>query len=392
MTTFTVLQRDIATRARIGLLLTRRGPVRTPAFMPVGTQATVKSLTPEEIRATGSEIVLANTYHLLLRPGPAVFEAVGDLHTFMRWDGPILTDSGGFQVFSLAKLRTVTEQGVTFRSHIDGSLHELTPERVIDLQLLFGSDIIMPLDDVVGYGEPVYRQIEAMERTHRWLSRCLDHFRTRIAAVDSVSRPLLFGIAQGGFAAERRRTSATFVASLPVDGIAIGGLSVGESKQELYSMLEASLEPLPEDRPRYLMGVGAPEDLWRAVSLGVDLFDCVLPTRLARHGALFTENGRIDITAARYKFQREPVEPSCDCYTCQHYSAAYLHHLFRARELLAYRLATIHNLRFVQNQMARMRAAIREGTFAERMEAFLARYGAAEAVGAGEPLRHEEGR
>ncbi|MCX2726105.1 tRNA guanosine(34) transglycosylase Tgt [Thermomicrobium sp. 4228-Ro] len=389
MTRFTVLKHDTTTRARLGLLLTRRGPVHTPAFMPVGTQATVKSLTPEEVRATGSEIILANTYHLLLRPGPAVFEAVGDLHTFMRWDGPILTDSGGFQVFSLAKLRTVSEQGVTFRSHIDGSLHELTPETVIDLQLVFGSDIIMPLDDVVGYGEPESRQVEAMQRTHRWLSRALDYFVARTMSSEPASRPLLFGIAQGGFRAERRRTSAEFVASLPLDGIAIGGLSVGEPKQELYALLQASLDPLPEDRPRYLMGVGAPEDLWRAVSLGVDLFDCVLPTRLARHGALFTENGRIDILAVRFKFQREPVDPCCDCYTCQHYSAAYLHHLFRAKELLAYRLATIHNLRFIQNQMARMRTAIAEGTFAQAMEAFLTRYGNAEAGYAGEPLLYE---
>jgi queuine tRNA-ribosyltransferase len=247
----------------------------------------------------------------------------------------------------------------------------------------------MPLDDVAGYGEPEARQVEAMERTHRWLSRALDYFIARTMSSEPASRPLLFGIAQGGFCAERRRTSAEFVASLPFDGIAIGGLSVGEPKQELYALLQASLDPLPEDRPRYLMGVGAPEDLWRAVSLGVDLFDCVLPTRLARHGALFTENGRIDILTVRFKFQREPVDPCCDCYTCQHYSAAYLHHLFRAKELLAYRLATIHNLRFIQQQMARMRAAIAEGTFAQAMEAFLARYGNAETVHASAPLLHE---
>ncbi len=375
MTVFTILHRDSTTFARNGVLRTRRGPVRTPAFMPVGTQATVKSLTPEEIRATGSEVVLANTYHLLLRPGPAVFEAVGDLHAFMGWDGPILTDSGGFQVYSLAKLRTVSEQGVTFRSHIDGSLHELTPERVIDLQLVFGSDIMMPLDDVVGFGEPEARQREAMERTHRWLLRAVDYFERRVETARRESRPLLFGIAQGGFAVERRHRSAAFVAELPVDGIAIGGLSVGEPKEMLLEMLRASLEALPEDRPRYLMGVGAPEDLWYAVSLGVDLFDCVLPTRLARHGALFTETGRVDITSARYKFVREPVDPGCECYTCRHYSAAYLHHLFRAKELLAYRLASIHNLHFIQSQMAQMRAAIAEGRFAQALEAFLARYG-----------------
>ncbi|MCX7624318.1 MAG: tRNA guanosine(34) transglycosylase Tgt [Thermomicrobium sp.] len=374
MRTFAILERDAGTKARTGLLRTRRGIVRTPAFMPVGTQASVKSLAPEEIRATGSEIILANTYHLLLRPGPTVFEIVGDLHSFMGWDGPILTDSGGFQVYSLAKLRSVSENGVTFRSHIDGSLHELTPERAIDLQLLFGSDIIMPLDDVVGYGEPEHRQREAMERTHCWLQRAIARFAARTAQLRAEERPLLFGIAQGGFAEQRRRESAAFIASLPVDGIAIGGLSVGEPKDLLTAMLRASLAELPEDRPRYLMGVGAPEDLWYAVGLGVDLFDCVLPTRLARHGALFTEEGRIDITSGRYKFQREPVDAHCDCYTCQRYSAAYLHHLFRAKELLAYRLASIHNIRFIQNQMARMRAAIAAGTFARAMEAFFARY------------------
>lgn len=372
--TFTVMARDRSTAARRGVLLTRRGLVRTPAFMPVGTQATVKALTPDEVRATGSEIILANTYHLLLRPGPEVLRSAGGLHAFMGWTGPILTDSGGFQVYSLAKLRRVTEQGVLFQSHLDGSQHELTPERAIDLQLAYGSDIIMPLDDVVGYGEPIRRQIEAMERTLRWLERAVVYFARRTQDLSEVDRPLLFGIAQGGFDPTRRRVSAQFVAELPVDGVAIGGLSVGEPKEVLYDLLEASVEPLPDDRPRYLMGVGAPEDLWRAVALGIDLFDCVLPTRLARHAALYTASGRVDIGSSRFRLAFEPVDSTCDCYTCRNFTAAYLHHLFRAKELLAYRLATIHNLRFIQRQMEVMREAIDQGTFAEAMERFFATY------------------
>ncbi len=372
--TFTVMARDRSTGARRGVLLTRRGLVRTPAFMPVGTQATVKALTPDEVRATGSEIILANTYHLLLRPGPEVLRSAGGLHAFMGWTGPILTDSGGFQVYSLAKLRRVTEQGVLFQSHLDGSQHELTPERAIDLQLAYGSDIIMPLDDVVGYAEPIRRQIEAMERTHRWLERAVVYFARRTQDLSEVDRPLLFGITQGGFDPTRRRVSAQFVAELPVDGIAIGGLSVGEPKEVLYDLLEASVEPLPDDRPRYLMGVGAPEDLWRAVALGIDLFDCVLPTRLARHAALYTATGRVDIGSRRFRLAFEPVDSTCDCYTCRNFTAAYLHHLFRAKELLAYRLATIHNLRFIQRQMEVMREAIDQGTFAEAMERFFATY------------------
>lgn len=371
---FRVLFCDSGSRARVGQLWTRRGVVETPAFMPVGTQATVKSLTPEEVQHTGSAIILANTYHLLLRPGPEVIQKAGGLHPFMQWPGPILTDSGGFQIYSLATLRQISERGVTFRSHIDGSLHELTPERVIELQILFGSDIIMPLDDVVGFGETVERQRDAMERTHRWLQRSLTRFQECTESLAATHRPLLFGIAQGGFVPEQRRRSAAIIASLPVDGFAIGGLSVGEPREKRYSLLAASLTEFPEGRPRYLMGVGAPEDLWRAVALGVDLFDCVLPTRLARHGALFTYRGRIDITNSRFRLDMEPVDSACDCYTCRRYTAAYLHHLFRARELLAYRLATIHNLRFIQRQMELMREAIRTGEFEKICRQFLERY------------------
>lgn len=371
--TFQVRARDSRTRARLGVLQTRRGPVHTPAFMPVGTQATVKALTPEEVAATGAEIILANTYHLMLRPGVDLLQAAGGLHRFMRWDRPILTDSGGFQVFSLAHRRTVLEEGVTFRSHLDGSLHALTPESAIALQRAFGSDIIMPLDELVGFGATEEAQRSAMERTHRWLRRAVGAFERSLDGVDG-ARPLLFGIAQGGFDPKRRRESATFVAEQTVDGCAIGGLSVGEPKALMEEMLDASVSALPEDRPRYLMGVGSPEDLWRGVAAGVDMFDCVHPTRVARRGALFTPHGRVNITASRYRDHFGPVDETCDCYTCATYTAAYLNHLFRAKELLAYRLATIHNLRFVQREMEAIRGAIARGTFQSEMAAFLERY------------------
>jgi len=357
------------------MLVTRRGMIDLPAFMPVGTQATVKALTPSDVQATGSQILLANTYHLMLRPGLDIIQAAGGLHQFMGWSGPILTDSGGFQVFSLANRRKVSEQGVTFRSHLDGSAHELSPERAVDLQLGFGSDIVMPLDDVVGFDSDARRQTESMERTHRWLDRALQHWRARgNATSDEDGQAFLFGIAQGGFDAGRRRESASAVAESAVDGCAIGGLSVGEPKVTMLDMLAASISALPVDRPRYLMGVGSPEDLWQCVALGVDMFDCVHPTRVARRGALFTLDGRVNITSARFARDFGPVDPSCDCETCTTFSAAYLHHLFRARELLAYRLGTIHNLRFIQRQMASIRQSLEVGTFDSEKRAFLDRY------------------
>ena len=380
---FLVTSVDPQSYARTGQLLTRRGAVQTPTFMPVGTQATVKSLTPDEVRQTGAEIVLANTYHLMLRPGVEVIEAAGGLHRFTGWQGVFLTDSGGFQVYSLAPLRRITEAGVTFRSHIDGSMHELTPEFAVELQLRFGSDILMPLDDVVGYTES-QRQREAMERTHRWLQRAVHYFHERTCEQAVLQRPLLFGIAQGGFDIQLRHESLAFVASLPVDGIAVGGLSVGEPKPLMFELLEALAPSLPHDRPRYLMGVGDPEDLWNAVALGIDLFDCVHPTRLARHGSLFTRQGRIDITSTRFRFQFDPVDPTCDCVTCQHFSAAYLHHLFRARELLGLRLASIHNLRFMQRIMQEIRTSIQQGCFQTARRAFLDAY----RDGAGREDRH----
>lgn len=361
-----------AGRARSGRLRLPRGDVLTPAFMPVGTQATVKALDPADVRAVGAQIVLANTYHLMLRPGADLIERFGGVSHFMRWDGPILTDSGGFQVFSLAANRRLSDAGVTFHSHLDGSRHDLSPERAIELQLQFGSDVAMALDVCVGYGATEREQIDAMRLTHDWLPRNIAAFEQLGQTLNH--RGVLFGICQGGFDINRRQHSARFLADMEVAGCAIGGLSVGEPKEVMAAMLEASIGALPTEKPRYLMGVGSPEDLWNAVAVGIDMFDCVLPTRVARRGALYTPAGRIAITAARYRELDEPIDSTCDCYACRTFSAAYLSHLFRAKELLGYRLASIHNLRFVQRQMESMRRAILDGTFDTARQHFLATY------------------
>lgn len=339
--------------------------------MPVGTQATVKTLLPSEVASSGASILLCNTYHLMLRPGIEVLEASGGLHEFMGWSGPILTDSGGFQVFSLAERRKVDESGVTFRSHIDGSVQALSPERAVELQLRFDSDIIMALDEVVGLPSDHQTVLSATERTHRWLSRCLEEFSAHGGSERGAS---LFGICQGGMNLELRRHSASFVAATEVAGCAIGGLSVGEPKPVMAKVLEATTPCLPRDKPRYLMGVGAPEDLWDGVARGVDLFDCVLPTRLARNAALFTPNGRINLRAARWRYDQGPVDAECDCPLCRGFSIAYLHHLFRSGEVLALRLASEHNLHFLGRQMQRIRSSIEEGTFEAAHAEFDARY------------------
>jgi len=368
---FSVVAVDSDSRARRGSMETSRGTVETPVFMPVGTQATVKTLLPREVRATGAQIILANTYHLMLRPGLQTIVGGGGLHRFMGWSGPILTDSGGFQVFSLAANVTVREEGVAFRSHIDGSAHELNPESAVGLQLGWGSDIVMPLDHLVGLPAAASAVRDATERTHRWLDRCVAAFarlggRGRGAA--------LFGICQGGMDPTLRRESADRIADSDVAGSAIGGLSVGEPKPVMQEMLDIVGDVLPFDKPRYLMGVGSPEDLWMGVARGVDMFDCVLPTRLARNGALFTPTGRINIKQSRFANVHEPVEPDCDCDTCQSFTAAYIHHLFRSREILGLRLASVHNLRFLARQLETMRAAIEAGTFASAYVDFSERY------------------
>ena len=352
--------------ARAGTIRTPHGDAPTPAFMPVATQGTVKALDSADLRAAGARIVLSNTYHLYLRPGVDIVRALGGLHGFMRWDGPTLTDSGGFQGFSLAHLRRITDDAIVFKSHIDGSMHAFTPEAAIRHQEAIGADVVMPLDMCVAADSDRATVAAAVDKTHRWLMRCREA-RTR-------DDQTLFGIAQGGLFADLRRKSAEFIAGVGFAGYAIGGLSVGETKRDMYEAVGFTAPLLPTDAPRYLMGVGSPEDLVECVARGIDMFDCVLPTRIARNGALFTRAGRLNIGGARFKAQDAPIEAGCDCYTCLTFSAAYVHHLFRARELLAYRLATIHNLRFTLRLMEEMRAAILAGDFGRYRAEFHRRF------------------
>ena len=358
------------TGARAGVIRTAHGEARTPLFMPVGTQATVKSLGPDDLAAVGATFVLANTYHLYLRPGPELVAALGGLHHFMAWPGPILTDSGGYQVFSLGHRRRLDEDGVLFRSHVDGSEHYLTPERAIAVQEQLGADVAMVFDECTPYPCDEDYARAAMERTHRWAERCLAAHREQDQA--------LFGIVQGATYPHLRRASARFIAERQFAGCAIGGLSVGEPKALMYSLLEETAPLLPAAKPRYLMGVGSPEDLLESVARGMDMFDCVLPTRVARNGALFTRGGRLNVRNAAFRALEAPVESGCDCFTCRTFSVAYLHHLFRCEELLGYRLATIHNLRFMQRLMEAARAAIVGGTFPEFKAEFLAGYSTAD--------------
>jgi queuine tRNA-ribosyltransferase len=361
-----VLKTSPETQARLGKLIASHGVVPTPAFLPVASQGTVKALTPEELKDIGINIILSNTYHLYLRPGIDVVQKLGGLHRFMSWDGPILTDSGGYQVFSLARLCRVTDDGVTFRSHIDGSEHHLTPELVIELQQKLGADIIMTLDECPAPDAGMARVREAVDRTSRWAERCCKHHRN--------PDQLLFGIVQGGTSPALRRQSAEAITSLDFPGYAIGGLSLGEAKEMTWSMVDETMPFLPSGRPRYLMGVGSPEDIVEGVSRGIDFFDSALPTRVARNGALFTMQGRQNMRKTVYKTKKGPIDAGCDCYTCRTFSAAYLHHLFKCEELLAYRLATIHNLRFITRLMHQIYTAIQQGTFAAFKSDFLSQY------------------
>jgi queuine tRNA-ribosyltransferase len=334
--------------------------------MPVGSGAVVKTLTPEEVKDIGFRMVLANTYHLYLRPGIDLIEKAGGLHKFMAWDGAILTDSGGFQVFSLSPLVKLNEEGVKFRSHIDGSEHFLTPELAIKYQEALGADVIMALDECSAYGDSLEKVEQAMARTNRWAERCRKAHDRKDQA--------LFGIVQGGVYPDLRRRSVEYLTALYFPGYAIGGLSVGEPKDVTFRTVEETAALLPQDKPRYLMGVGSPEDLVECVGRGIDMFDSALPTRVARNGSLFTPEGRRNIRNAGFSRMESPIDASCDCYTCRHFSAAYLHHLFKAEELLVYRLATIHNLRFLSNLMQRMRSSILDGTFASFRNEFLSTY------------------
>ena len=361
---FEVLAECPRTRARAGLLHTAHGTIETPVFMPVGTQGTVKGLTQRDLaEELGVQILLANTYHLFLRPGAPLIRQMGGLHRFMSWPNAILTDSGGFQVFSLSGLRNVTDHGVEFRSHLDGDLHTFTPESTVDAQLAFGSDILMVLDECPEY--PVSHEFarESMERTLRWARQANDHYRRRMAAIPT--RHALFPIVQGSMFADLRRRCATELLELDTDGYAIGGLSVGEPRALSLEMVEATEDLLPRARPRYAMGVGMPAELPEYVSRGIDMMDCVLPSRNARNGYLFTSEGRLIIKHARYKDDPRPLDPNCGCYTCTRYSRAYLRHLFLSGEILYAVLATRHNIRRYLDIMREIRQAIRSGLFPE---------------------------
>jgi queuine tRNA-ribosyltransferase len=363
--TYSLVQRDAYSRARAGVLSTPHGDIPMPAFAPVGTQATVKTVSPDELERAGATLILGNTYHLYLRPGSDTIAKLGGLHRFMGWPHPILTDSGGFQVFSLKGLREIDEDGVTFRSHIDGSLHRFTPESVVDTQESLGADIVMCFDECAPPDDRAYSE-RAMERTHRWAERCR-HAQTR-------PDQALFGIVQGGIFPDLRAESVRFLSGLDFPGYAIGGLSVGEPKEQMHAVLDVVTPLLPPDKPRYLMGVGSPEDLFEGVSRGIDLFDCVLPTRVARNGGLLTRKGRINIRNAGFAEDPAPIEHGCDCYTCRHFSRAYLRHLIRANEVLGLRLATVHNLRFMLRLMAEIRSSILDGTFVQFKTDFLRDY------------------
>jgi len=364
---FTVTNKLKNGRARLGLLHTPHGTVETPVFMPVGTQATVKTMTPEEVRDVGGRLILSNTYHLYLRPGQELVREAGGLHRFMNWSGPILTDSGGFQVFSLGPLRKVSEEGVTFRSHIDGSEHFFSPEKAMEIQMALGSDIAMAFDECAPYPCSYEYALEALNRTSHWAERCL--------AVHCLENQGVFGIVQGGVFPDLRKKSAGDIVSLNFSGYAIGGLSVGEPKELMYEMLDYTVPFLPEEKPRYLMGVGSPDCLVEGVLRGIDMFDCVLPTRLARNGTVFTRRGKLVVRNAENARDLTPLDPECGCYVCQNYSRAYVRHLIKAGEVLGIRLTTIHNLHFILTLMKELREAIREERVVEYRDELMDKYG-----------------
>lgn len=378
--TFELLKTDPRTRARRGRITTPHGTIETPVFMPVGTQATVKAMKPEDVAATGAEIILGNTYHLFLRPGADVVAEAGGLHKFMNWPHPILTDSGGFQVFSLGKFRKITEEGAKFKSYIDGSTHLMTPESSIDVQHALGSDIMMAFDECVAYPSERQYVARSLERTTRWLRRCDEHHRLleeqdAMKTGSDTMRQALFGIMQGGMEKDLRRISAEQITEMDLPGYAIGGLSVGEPKDIMVEVLDECTDYLPKDKPRYLMGVGTVDYLFEGVERGVDMFDCVLPTRLARHGVAMTSHGNINIKNAKYIRDFTPLDPECDCYCCTHYTKAYLSHLFRQNEILCSMLLSEHNIRFLVHMMQEIRKAIEEDHFLEYKKEFYAKYG-----------------
>jgi queuine tRNA-ribosyltransferase len=360
---FTVLHRDAACGARLGSLKTLHGCIETPIFMPVGTNATVKAMTPEDLVSVNAQIILANTYHLYLRPGHRLVEKLGGLHRFMNWQRPILTDSGGFQVFSLGELRKITEEGVRFQSHIDGSYHFLTPELATQIQESLGADIIMCFDECPPATADYDYVRRSLELTTRWARRCKEAHRRE--------GQQLFGIVQGGMHYDLRARSLDDICEIGFDGYALGGLSVGEEKEQMYGVMESCAPIMPQDAPRYIMGIGAPEDLIEAIWHGYDMFDCVMPTRNARNGMLFSSQGRINIKAKVYEEDEGPLDPECGCYVCRNYSRAYLRHLYRAGEILASQLNTHHNLYYYLDLMQRAREAIRDNRFTEFRSTYL---------------------
>ncbi len=366
--TYELIKKDSRTKARRGRVNTPHGPIETPVFMPVGTAGTVKAMKPEEVRDMGAQIILGNTYHLYLRPGHEVVKAAGGLHKFMNWERAILTDSGGFQVFSLGTMRKISEEGVEFRSHIDGSKHMLSPEKSMEIQNALGSDIMMAFDECAPYPADRNYVKNSLERTTRWLKRCKEYHK-------NTEQQSLFGIMQGGMYKDLRKQSAEEIVELDLPGYAIGGLSVGEPKEIMYEVMDDCVDYLPADKPRYLMGVGSPDCLFEGVERGIDMFDCVLPTRIARHGMAMTSQGRVNIKNAKYERDFTPLDPNCDCYTCRNYSKAYLRHLFKSDEILSSMLMTTHNLHFLVNTMAGIRKAIEEDRFLEYKKEFYDSYG-----------------
>ena len=364
---FEILHKDAKTKARKGRITTLHGSIETPVFMPVGTQATVKAMKPESVEDTGAQIILANTYHLMLRPGSDIVREAGGLHKFMNWNKPILTDSGGYQVFSLGAMRKITEEGVRFASHIDGSRHMLSPERSIEVQNDLGSDIIMAFDECAPKDASREYIERSQARTTRWLERCIEAHRN----TDTQS---LFGIMQGGFYKDLREESAREIVKFDLPGYAIGGISVGEKKEEFVEVLDYAPDLLPEDKPRYVMGIGTPDYIFESVERGVDMFDCVEPTRIARHGMAMTSEGRLSIKNARFERDFGPLDPKCDCYTCRTYSRAYLRHLFKEGETLSQMLLSEHNLRFLSHMCENIRTAIEEDRFTEYKRDFYSRY------------------
>ncbi len=365
---FDLIKESKDSKARLGLLHTPHGVIETPIFMPVGTRATVKAMTPEEVKDLGAQIILSNTYHLYLKPGHELVKEAGGLHKFMNWNGPILTDSGGFQVFSLGDLRKIKEEGVEFRSHIDGSKHFLTPEKSIEIQNALGSDIMMAFDECAPYPASYEYVKNSMERTTRWAKRCKDYHK-------DWDRQGLFGIVQGGMYKDLREISARDLVEMDFPGYAIGGLSVGEPIDLMCDILDFTTPLLPKHKPRYLMGVGTPDYLFEAVIRGIDMADCVLPTRIARNGTVMTSKGKLVIRNGKYSKDFRPLDDECDCYACKNYSRAYIRHLFNVDEILGARLATIHNLRFLIKLMENIRQAIREDRLMEYRDEFYDKYG-----------------